>query len=224
MRRWILRPPSVRVCCNPSRPGRLSETACRSPTVATGDGRIARAREAVSAFIRGSSVAASPSRGRASRHACARECSGPAHGECGANGRRRLEHGGRAHRPRRRAGRPGQARRGTARRQHGRSGAVHAAWSSPHPTCHRCLRAKRINCGSSRVRPLSAGLLTPDAQGSANETIKTPTDIPQPVAMAVTIRPLGGSPGPTGNGGEASGQRASPRIRPRRRFAGSPGA
>lgn len=46
--------------------------------------------------------------------------------------------------------------------------------------------------------PLSAGLLTPDAQGRANETIKTPIDIPQPVAMAVTIEPLGGSPGPTG--------------------------
>jgi anti-sigma-K factor RskA len=45
---------------------------------------------------------------------------------------------------------------------------------------------------------LSAGLLTPDAQGSANETIKTPTDIPQPVAMAVAIEPLGGSPGTDG--------------------------
>jgi anti-sigma-K factor RskA len=46
--------------------------------------------------------------------------------------------------------------------------------------------------------PISAGLLTLDAQGGANETIKTPVDIPQPVAMAVTIEPLGGSPGPTG--------------------------
>ena len=46
--------------------------------------------------------------------------------------------------------------------------------------------------------PLSAGLLTLDAQGSASETIKTPVDIPQPVAMAVTIEPSGGSPGPTG--------------------------
>ena len=46
--------------------------------------------------------------------------------------------------------------------------------------------------------PLSAGLLTPDAQGGVNETFKTPTDIPQPLAMAVTIEPVGGSPGPTG--------------------------
>jgi hypothetical protein len=47
--------------------------------------------------------------------------------------------------------------------------------------------------------PLSAGLLTPDAQGSANETFSTPPDIPQPVAMAVTIEPAGGSPGPSGD-------------------------
>jgi hypothetical protein len=47
--------------------------------------------------------------------------------------------------------------------------------------------------------PLSAGLLTLDAQGGANETFKTPSDIPQPVAMAVTVEPTGGSPGPTGD-------------------------
>jgi len=46
--------------------------------------------------------------------------------------------------------------------------------------------------------PISAGLLTPDAQGSFNETFSTPPDIPQPVAMAVTIEPAGGVPSPTG--------------------------
>src|SRR5262245_5917105 len=46
--------------------------------------------------------------------------------------------------------------------------------------------------------PLSAGLLTPDAQGGVNETISTPPDIPQPVALAVTIEPAGGVPAPTG--------------------------
>jgi hypothetical protein len=46
--------------------------------------------------------------------------------------------------------------------------------------------------------PISAGLLTPDAQGSFNETFSTPPDIPQPVAMAVTIEPAGGMPSPTG--------------------------
>lgn len=46
--------------------------------------------------------------------------------------------------------------------------------------------------------PISAALLTPDARGSVNETISTPPDIPQPVALAVTIEPAGGSPSPRG--------------------------
>jgi hypothetical protein len=46
--------------------------------------------------------------------------------------------------------------------------------------------------------PLSAGLLTPDAQGSVSQTFSTPPDIPQPIAMAVTIEPAGGVPAPTG--------------------------
>jgi anti-sigma-K factor RskA len=46
--------------------------------------------------------------------------------------------------------------------------------------------------------PLSAGLLMPDVQGSVNATFNTPPDIPQPVAMAVTIEPAGGVPAPTG--------------------------
>ena len=47
--------------------------------------------------------------------------------------------------------------------------------------------------------PISAGLLNPDARGSVNETFNTPPDIPQPVAMAVTIEPSGGVPAPTGD-------------------------
>ena len=46
--------------------------------------------------------------------------------------------------------------------------------------------------------PISAGLLKPDAQGGVNGTFATPPDIPQPVAMAVTIEPNGGVPAPTG--------------------------
>jgi anti-sigma-K factor RskA len=46
--------------------------------------------------------------------------------------------------------------------------------------------------------PISAGLLTPDDRGSVSETFHTPSDIPQPVAMAVTIEPAGGVPAPTG--------------------------
>ncbi len=46
--------------------------------------------------------------------------------------------------------------------------------------------------------PVSAGLLTPDAQGSFSDTFNTPVDIPPPVAVAVTIEPAGGVPAPTG--------------------------
>ena len=46
--------------------------------------------------------------------------------------------------------------------------------------------------------PISAGLLRPDAQGGVNGTFATPSDIPQPVAMAVTVEPDGGVRAPTG--------------------------
>jgi hypothetical protein len=51
---------------------------------------------------------------------------------------------------------------------------------------------------TSEPAPISAGLLTPDAQGGVNETFNTPSDIPQPVALAVTIEPAGGVRSPTG--------------------------
>ncbi len=47
--------------------------------------------------------------------------------------------------------------------------------------------------------PISAGLLTPDGAGNVSETFSTPQDLPQPVAMAVTIEPTGGVPAPTGD-------------------------
>ena len=47
--------------------------------------------------------------------------------------------------------------------------------------------------------PISAGLLTPDPNGSVSDFFSTPPDIPQPVAMAVTIEPSGGVPAPTGD-------------------------
>ncbi len=46
--------------------------------------------------------------------------------------------------------------------------------------------------------PISAGLLTPDAAGNVSDTFNTPPDVPQPVAIAVTIEPAGGVPAPTG--------------------------
>jgi anti-sigma-K factor RskA len=46
--------------------------------------------------------------------------------------------------------------------------------------------------------PISAGLLTPDPQGSITAHFVTPPDIPTPVALAVTLEPAGGVPAPTG--------------------------
>jgi anti-sigma-K factor RskA len=47
--------------------------------------------------------------------------------------------------------------------------------------------------------PISAGLLRPDPDGHASMTVVTPVDMPDPVAMAVTIEPDGGVPSPTGD-------------------------
>jgi anti-sigma-K factor RskA len=46
--------------------------------------------------------------------------------------------------------------------------------------------------------PISAGLLAPDAAGNVSDMFSTPQNLPQPVAMAVTIEPAGGVPAPTG--------------------------
>ena len=41
--------------------------------------------------------------------------------------------------------------------------------------------------------PVSAGLLKPDASGRVTTLLNTPTDLPQPAALAVTLEPEGGS-------------------------------
>jgi len=46
--------------------------------------------------------------------------------------------------------------------------------------------------------PVSAGLLTPDAQGGGSVYFETPVDILPPTAVAVTLEPAGGVPAPTG--------------------------
>lgn len=46
--------------------------------------------------------------------------------------------------------------------------------------------------------PISAGLIEPDINGQVDVVFATPSDIPQPVAVAVTLEPAGGVPSPTG--------------------------
>jgi anti-sigma-K factor RskA len=47
--------------------------------------------------------------------------------------------------------------------------------------------------------PISAGLFKPDTQGRVAAVFETPSNLPQPVGMAVTIEPEGGVPAPTGD-------------------------
>jgi anti-sigma-K factor RskA len=51
---------------------------------------------------------------------------------------------------------------------------------------------------SSQPAPMSAGMLKSDVNGRLSTTIKTPVDMAQPVAMAVTLEPQGGVAAPTG--------------------------
>ena len=46
---------------------------------------------------------------------------------------------------------------------------------------------------------VSAGLLTPDDRGGLTSTLSTRPDVPDPVALAVTLEPEGGRPAPTGD-------------------------
>jgi len=52
---------------------------------------------------------------------------------------------------------------------------------------------------SAQPAPTSVGLLMPDANGGVSAMFATPTDLPTPVAMAVTLEPDGGVPAPTGD-------------------------
>ena len=60
-------------------------------------------------------------------------------------------------------------------------------------------RAYQLWVLTKQPAPISAGMLTLDANGRVNVTIDTPADLPAPVAMAVTLEPEGGVPSPTGD-------------------------
>ena len=52
---------------------------------------------------------------------------------------------------------------------------------------------------TARPAPTSAGLLKPDSNGRVSAVFATPSDLPNPVAMAVTLEPEGGVLSPTGD-------------------------
>ena len=52
---------------------------------------------------------------------------------------------------------------------------------------------------TAQPAPISAGLLAPDPDGRVTAVFDTPSDLPKPTAMALTIEPQGGVPAPTGD-------------------------
>jgi anti-sigma-K factor RskA len=60
-------------------------------------------------------------------------------------------------------------------------------------------RAYQLWVLTAQPAPISAGMLTLDANGGVNARFDTPPDLPRPVAMAVTLEPEGGVPSPTGD-------------------------
>jgi len=74
------------------------------------------------------------------------------------------------------------------------SGMVFTVANLPPPPAGRVYQVWVVTADS----PISAGLLTPDANGGGSVYFSTPADIPPPVALAVTLEPAGGVPAPTG--------------------------
>lgn len=75
-------------------------------------------------------------------------------------------------------------------------GLVFAASNLPAPPPGRTYQLWVL---TAQPAPISAGVMRPDADGRISATFSTPSDIPQPVAMAVTLEPDGGVPSPTGD-------------------------
>ena len=74
-------------------------------------------------------------------------------------------------------------------------GMVFSAAALPPPPSGRTYQVWVV---TSAPAPISAGLVAPDDAGRVDAVFATPPDIPQPVAVAVTLEPSGGVPSPTG--------------------------
>ena len=101
---------------------------------------------------------------------------------------------------------PDMARIDLAGQQPAPKAAARAFWSRSRGMVFAATSLPQLPAGkvyqlwvvANGVNPISAGLLTPDAQGQVNTHFVTPQDIPVPVALAVTLEPEGGVPQPTG--------------------------
>lgn len=87
------------------------------------------------------------------------------------------------------------------------SASARAFWSRSRGLVFNASNMPALPAGSTyqlwvipaQAPPISAGLIKPDASGRVIAVFKTPPDLPQPTAMAVTIEPDGGVPAPTGD-------------------------
>lgn len=94
------------------------------------------------------------------------------------------------------AGQPGAAPGASGRAFWSRArGMVFSATALPPPPPGHTYQVWVV---TSQPAPISAGLIDPDRDGRVNAVFATPADIPQPVAVAVTLEPAGGVPAPTG--------------------------
>jgi anti-sigma-K factor RskA len=102
---------------------------------------------------------------------------------------------------------PDMARVDLAGQQPAPKAAARAFWSRSRGMVFAATSLPQLPAGkvyqlwvvANGVNPISAGLMTPDAQGQVNAHFVTPPDIPVPVALAVTLEPEGGVPQPTGD-------------------------
>jgi Anti-sigma-K factor rskA, C-terminal len=94
------------------------------------------------------------------------------------------------------AGQPGAASGASGRAFWSRTrGLVFSAASLPAPPPGRTYQVWVV---TSKPAPISAGLIEPDTSGRVSAVFATPPDIPRPVAVAVTLEPIGGVLSPTG--------------------------
>jgi anti-sigma-K factor RskA len=101
---------------------------------------------------------------------------------------------------------PDMARVDLAGQQPAPKAAARAFWSRSRGMVFAATSLPQLPAGkvyqlwvvANGVNPISAGLLTPDAQGQVNAHFVTSPDMPAPVALAVTLEPEGGVPQPTG--------------------------
>ena len=92
------------------------------------------------------------------------------------------------------AGQPAAAAARARARGSRNRGLVFAARNLPQAPAGRVYQVWVVTTAG----PVSAGLLTPGADGRAEAFFNTPPDIAPPTAVAVTLEPAGGVPAPTG--------------------------